>query len=114
MISSQSFDRWTKNKREDHEEQLKQQIYDLWMKCETQENIASLTGVSRPTVTRKIENFVQSGKNAEMNIFRDFKQENSALRIYDIWNFSKATNEVNHFYILFFDFTTGSMLCLCE
>jgi hypothetical protein len=30
-------------------------------------------------------------------IFRDFEQEGSALRIYDIWNFSKATNKVRHF-----------------
>lgn len=38
---------------------------------------------------------VKNGKIADIHIFRDFEQENSALRIYDIWNFSKATNEVS-------------------
>ena len=97
MISRQSFDRWTKNKREDHEAQLKQQIYDLWLACETQTKIEDITGIPIQTVNRIIEELSQNAHLSEMGKFRDFEQDGSTLRIYDIWNFSKATNEVNHF-----------------
>jgi len=36
-------------------------------------------------------------KITENGIFRDFEREDNHLKIYDIWNFSKATNEVKHF-----------------
>ncbi len=54
MISRQSFDRWTKNKREDHEAQLKQQIYDLWLACEPQNKIAEVVNISPQRVNEII------------------------------------------------------------
>jgi len=53
-----------------------------------------ITGIPQQTVNRIIADFTQNRQLSEMGKFRDFDQENSALRIYDIWNFSKATNEV--------------------
>jgi len=84
-----------KNKREDHEAQVKQQIYYLWLRCETQTSIEEITGIPQRTVSDIIANFSGSNKIIETAKFRDFEQENTALRIYDIWNFSKATNEVS-------------------
>lgn len=94
-ISCASFDKWTKNKREDHEAQVKQQIYYLWLRCETQSKIEEITGISQQRVSEIIANFTGSAHVNKSGKFRDFEQENSALRIYDIWNFSKATNEVS-------------------
>jgi len=85
-------------------EELQQQIYDLWLACETQTNIADITGIAFQRVSEIIAEKSGSTQVSETGKFRDFEQENSALRIYDIWNFSKATNEVDHFYILFFGF----------
>jgi hypothetical protein len=125
-ISYASFDRWVKNKKDDFEEQQRKQGYDLWMRCEPLYIIEKITGISRRTVNNTITDFEEKahngifanfGKNNQMldfAKFRDFDNEDSHLKIYDIWNFSKATNEVNHFYILFFDFTTGARLCLRE
>jgi DNA-binding Lrp family transcriptional regulator len=67
------------------------------MKCEPQNKIAEVVGLSQPTVSEIIAKNIGNGKKTDSDIFRDFSQENSALRIYDIWNFSKATNEVKHF-----------------
>jgi hypothetical protein len=96
-VSDRTLSGWTKFKRDEQDAQLKKQIYDLWMQCEDQSNISELTGIPRRTVTDIIAKFGENGKLTESAKFRDFEQENSALRIYDIWNFSKATNEVRHF-----------------
>ena len=83
--------------RDERARQLKQQIYDLWLVCETQTRIEEITGISHQRVSEIIANFTGSAQVSKSGKFRDFEQENSALRIYDIWNFSKATNEVRHF-----------------
>jgi hypothetical protein len=50
--------------------------------------IADFTGSAHLSETGKFRDNSKDGNSA---IFRDFSQENSALRIYDIWNFSKVT-----------------------
>jgi hypothetical protein len=34
---------------------------------------------------------------SDLAIFPDFEQDDSSRRLYDLWNFPKATNEVRHF-----------------
>ncbi|HMB44475.1 MAG TPA: hypothetical protein VKL21_01500 [Candidatus Methanoperedens sp.] len=72
-------------KREDHEAQLKQHIYDLWMRCEPQNKIAEVVDISPQRVNEIIAEKSGFGQVAETGFFRDFEQENSALRIYDLW-----------------------------
>lgn len=67
--------------------------------------IEKLTGISRRTVNNIITDFEKQadngifadfGKNNQMiefTKFRDFEREDTHLKIYDIWDFSKATNE---------------------
>ena len=95
-ISKKSLDRYTKNKRDEQEAQIKQQIFDMWLACETQEQIADVLNTPLSTVNRVIANFSQNGQMSEMGIFRDFDEPDSHRKIYDIWNFGKATNEIKH------------------
>ena len=91
-ISPRTFRDWTRNKREQYEEQQRATIYEMWLSCETHETIADAVGMSRPAVTEKIASFVTDGKSADSDIFRNFEP-----KIYNVWNFQKATNEVRHF-----------------
>lgn len=61
-------------------------IYDIWLACETQTRMEEITGIPRPTVTKIIAKIRENSKDGNSAIFRDFEQESSALRIYDIWN----------------------------
>lgn len=96
-ISKKSLDRYTKTKREEQEAQIKQQIYDLWLSCETQTNIEQIVKKPQQTVSDIIAKITENGQVSDTGIFRDFNDEDSPRRIYDIWNFGKATNEVKHF-----------------
>jgi len=91
-ISDKTYTRWTSAKQEQKEEQIKQRIYDLWMNCHTQQEIADTVGVSQDTVKNRIAKINENGQKSEIVNFRNFEPE-----VYTTWNFSKATNEVKHF-----------------
>ena len=93
-ISDKTYRRWTSAKQEQKEEQTKQRIYDMWMRCHTQQEIADAVGVERTIVGDRIANFgknVENGQLTESHIFTNFEAQ-----IYTVWNFAKATNEVKH------------------
>lgn len=91
-ISRDTFLRWTRDKRSERQAEQKQQVYDLWMRCETQEAIAEQVGVPRETARDIIASFGENGSNVDFAIFSNFTPE-----LYTVWNFGKATNEVRHF-----------------
>ena len=91
-ISRKTYDRWTSAKQEQKEEQTKQRIYDMWMRCHTQQEIADAVGVEQSTATRRIADFMQNGQVSDLHNFRNFEPQ-----VYTTWNFAKATNEVRHF-----------------
>jgi len=71
----------------DQEAQQKKKIYDLWLACETQTSIEEITGIPQRNVSDIIANFTGSSKITETGKFRDFEQDGSALRIYDIYRY---------------------------
>jgi len=90
-ISRKTFDRWTAAKQDQKDEQTKQKIYDMWMRCHTQQEIADAVGVSIGGVNGFAEKF-RNGHVSENENFRNFEPQ-----VYTTWNFGKATNEVRHF-----------------
>lgn len=91
-ISETTFNRWTKNKRQDREKEIKERIFAMWMACHTQQEIADEIGVDVATVNRKITDFLQNNQMDELQIFRNFSPE-----LYTLWNFQKLTNKVKVF-----------------
>ena len=74
-ISRQTFLKWTRDKRREKEAEQKHRVYDLWMRCETQERIADQVGVDQATASRWIADFMQIEPEADSHIFRDFEPE---------------------------------------
>lgn len=85
-ISQATFSRWTKDKRQQKEQEIKQQIYDMWMRCHTQQEIADSASVSIGKVSELAENF----KNTHLNDSENFR--NFDPQLYTLWNFQKLTN----------------------
>jgi 16S rRNA G966 N2-methylase RsmD len=92
-ISDRSFSSWTKDRRDEKEKRNRQTIYDMYMACYTQEEIAKEVEVDVATINRRIAGFLQNGNFADLQNFRNFEHR----KIYTIWNFDKANNQVKHF-----------------
>lgn len=91
-VSRDTFERWTKDKREAREEEIKQAIADLWLRCYANDEIAQALKIETRTVERRIAEYRQWAQMREMTLFGNFEPE-----LYSVWNFAKATNEVKHF-----------------
>ena len=71
-IAKANFYEWTKDKREQQEAEQRERIYDLWMRCETQEAIAKQVDIEQPTVNAKIAEFIENSKSGKSDIFGNF------------------------------------------
>ena len=99
-ISERTWRDWTETAREARAAEQSATILDLHLRCETQDAIAKAVGITQQSVTNQIAAFTKSGDFADSGIFRNFDQEEmeeSGRRIYDVWNFVSAKNEVRHF-----------------
>jgi hypothetical protein len=100
-IGLRTYERWVAGASEERKKRQSEQILDLYLRCYDHQEIADgLEDIDRSTVTLKIQEFVKNRQMADSHIFRDFEQDDadtSGRRIYDIWNFPKADNELRHF-----------------
>lgn len=93
-ISSDTFLRWTKSKRDEQEKAISQKILDMWMSCHSQLEIANAVKLDASTISYRIKKFTENVEIPQLHdiqLFRNFEPE-----VYTIWSFGKATNEVKH------------------
>ncbi len=91
-ITSRTYRMYTEDVRRQSEKEIKQKIYDLYLACYTQQEIADQVGIDQSQGSRQIAGFMQNGNISDLHIFRNFEPE-----IYAIWNFGKATNKTKVF-----------------
>jgi hypothetical protein len=99
-IPLRTYERWVSGASEQRDRQQTAAILDLHLRCESQNEIALRVELPQQTVSDKIAGFTENRHLADSGIFRDFDQDDadtSGRRIYDIWNFPKADNELRHF-----------------
>jgi len=96
-VSERSVASYLADIDKDLRQQKKERIFDMWMSCHTQEQIAQAVGIAQKTVDDStkvladLENLQKPLKlSAQFN--DDFTPE-----AYNIWSFAKKTNEVKHF-----------------
>ena len=79
-------------------EERKQAIFDLWLSCHTQEEIAAAVGVSQPNVAAEIETFINFGSSSNSDKSLALYQDADwKPPLYNVWTFAKKSNEVSHF-----------------
>lgn len=79
-------------------EERKRHIFDMWMACYTEEEIAKVVGIERTSVTKEAETYVNFGSVSDFHKSRDFLQDaDFEPPLYNIWTFAKKTNSVSHF-----------------
>ena len=108
-IPDRTFQDWTKNLNDELESQLLQKILDLWLQNQTQEEIAKEIGLSRPSITDKIDKILkflkEMSENAELPIPTKYeflaqkwrKMSEFQPIIYNIWKQQSYDSENTHF-----------------
>ena len=79
-------------------EERKQKIFDMWMACHTQDEIADVNGYTQPQVKSILDTFIDFGSASEIYKSRDFSHDSDFTPpLYNVWTFAKKTNNVSHF-----------------
>lgn len=79
-------------------EERQEKIFSMYMACCTQEEIAEEVKLDQSNIKRIIEELCKT-ESFPKNIILSISHQNQEFEIplYNIWNFSKKTNEVSHF-----------------
>lgn len=97
-VTLRSVSNYLSNIEKQLREARKQKIFDMWLACYTQDEIAQAVGVSQDAVAletadlREMEKFPKVVKLASSHGDADFTPP-----IYNVWTFANKTNEVSHF-----------------
>lgn len=78
---------WLKSVLQAEKEEREATIWDMWLSCHTQQEIADATGQARSSVAEILQILSKSCGQQDSDIFRNFEP-----KIYNIWNFKKLTN----------------------
>lgn len=85
---------------EDVDKQLrkerKQRIFDMWMQCETVEDIARSVELSDEAVRKEVSQLSEALPNVG-KVLSQFQDEDFTAPLFNVWTFAKKTNEVSHF-----------------
>ena len=79
-------------------EERKQQIFELYMDCWTQREIAGQIGMAQKSVNDIIKSLSENGSVSDFAQSLDFERDPDFKKpLYNIWNFAKLSNDVKHF-----------------
>jgi len=94
-VSPRTVSNWLSRIDKDTKEQQKKKVFDLWMQCSTQDEIAEEVGMERLTVKRIIDDFVQNGTFTNLNKIQF--QDDFQTPIYNVWKLQTKSSKVSHF-----------------
>lgn len=92
-VSPRTVQNWLSRIDKDTKEQQKKKVFDLWMQCWTQEEIAEEVGMSIGSVN---EICSENAKLQNLNKF-SFQDESFTPPIYNVWKLQTKSNSVSHF-----------------
>ena len=97
-ISPRTVNNHLSNVDKQLKEERDEKIKSMWFACYTQEEIAEEVNMTPKAIANDIESFVVLERLPKLQknlaLFNDPEFE---VPIYNIWNFSKLTNEISHF-----------------
>lgn len=76
----------------------KQKIFDMWLACYTQQEIADSVGLTRDQVQSQIDTFVDFGNVTDLHKSLPFHLDKDFIKpLFNVWKFAKVSNKLNHF-----------------
>lgn len=103
-VEPETVSRYLREINEQLEERRRQIIFDMWLACHTQEEIAEAVGLSQPQIKEKAEVISELDRCQEpIKRAASFqptgakKETPFEVPLYNVWTFAKKSNEVEHF-----------------
>ena len=94
-VSEKTINNWVNQIDKDAAKEQLEKVFNLWLACHTQEEIAKIVEMPQQTVARKIKDFTQIGKLSDLGKisanFSDYQ-----VPLYNVWSWGKKSNEVSH------------------
>ncbi len=75
----------------------KERIFDMWLSCATQQEIADAVGIDQKTASREVEDIGNLEALPKSLKLSALYQDDFEPELYDVWTFAKKTNAVAHF-----------------
>lgn len=98
-VEVETVHRWLKDVEKQLEEERDETVHSMWLACHTHKQIADAVGLSQREIDTRVEELQkmpESDKCQKMAKSAISHESDFDHKIYDVWNFPKATNEVQH------------------
>jgi DNA modification methylase len=96
-VSERTIRNWLSRIDKDEKEAQDKRIFELWLACWTQEEIAEAEDIAQSVVNEKIKDFIGFGKFAKNDKTTAEHLTDFDPPIYNIWKQQSKTTGVNHF-----------------
>lgn len=94
-VSMSTLNNWLSDIDKAEREERKRRIFEMWLACHTQDEIAEVVGVTQKTVNEEIE-LLYNSTELQKSIKVQFLDDDFKQPIYNVWTFDKNTNNVKH------------------
>lgn len=96
-VSLRTVKRWTQRKDKDLRARRKRKAFDMWLSCETLENIGETLQISKETSSQYIQECQKNDTWHKSDIFPNHSDDPDwKPPIYDVWKQQKSTNKTTH------------------
>lgn len=96
-VAPRSVDRYLTDIDRQIKDDRKQTIFDMWLACHTQQEIADEVGVSQPEIAEEVKESSELDKCPKLIKLSALHDDDFTPPLYDIWNFASNANETKHF-----------------
>lgn len=91
-VRDEKVTQWLKAIRDEEKKQREAKMWDMWLSCHTQQEIATELETPQPTVNRILQKLSTKFRGNDLDNFRNFEP-----KPYTVWNFPKLTNTTKVF-----------------
>ena len=97
-VSRRAVAGWVESIDSTRREERKRTIFDMWMRCHTQEEIADAVGTDQSVIARESKELCNLEKLPKsIKLAAEYQDADWSPQLYDIWNFAKNSNSTKHY-----------------
>lgn len=96
-VSAKSVDRYLKEVEARRKEEINRKIFEMYLDCATQQEIADEVGVPQKTVDDRLKVLADLDTCPKPLKLSALFEDDFTLPIYNVWRFTKSSNDVAHF-----------------
>jgi Predicted transcriptional regulators len=96
-VSEKTVGRYLEGAEERRKERIKKTIFDMYLTCHTQDEIADEVGLHKDTISERMKECRNLDKCPKSDKLSALFEDDFVPPLYNVWRFSKSSNSVAHF-----------------